>query len=63
MKRKFEKQYQEVAVKVAKMLSQNPTENEAVRLLMSLPRKDRRLVQRFAQRDAKLKHEEPNPEN
>jgi capsular polysaccharide biosynthesis protein len=46
-KSKEEKHYDKVAEKVAKMFSKNPTEDEALAQLRALPRKDRRIVQRF----------------
>lgn len=63
MKKKFEKQYEQVAMKVARMLSQNPTEDEALASLRALPRKDRRLVQRFVKKQEKTKNEKTGSNN
>lgn len=63
MKKKLEKQYGKVVAKVSKMLSQNPTEDEAIANLRNLPRKDRRLVQRFAKKREKKQNEKSNTGN
>jgi hypothetical protein len=60
MKKKLEKKYGEVVKKIAHMLSQNPTEQEALANLRAIPRKERRLVQRFAKKQEKTKNEESN---
>ena len=61
MKKKFEKKYQAVVKTVAHMLSQNPTEDEALQRLRELPRRERRLIQRLGKKQEKNKHEESTP--
>ena len=61
MKKKFEKKYAVVVKTVAHMLSQNPTEDEALQRLRELPRRERRLIQRLGKKQEKKKHEEAAP--
>jgi hypothetical protein len=63
MKKKLERKYQDLSNRVAKMLSQNPTEDEALANLRALPRKDRRLAQRFAKKQEKVQDEKGPSEN
>ena len=63
MKKKLEKKYQDLSNRVAKMLSQNPTEDEALANLRALPRKDRRLAQRFAKKQEEAQNGKGHTEN